>query len=156
MDHDTGFAPHADKDLCFLSGCKKSTVEKWAKDGSWIIGIGGNNTGKPDKIIYAMEVKYTLPFKEFKSKYPSRGCYLESHKAGPNVLVSSHYVYFGDQAIELPKGLKGIILKTQGCKCVSDVDIKKLENHLNAKNAWGKLGKPNNPKPQGHTKKYSC
>ena len=75
-----GFAPHADKELCFLSGCMKTTVEKWAKDGSWVIGIGGNNTGKPDKLIYVMEVKHTLPFKEFKVKYPSRGDYLEPKK----------------------------------------------------------------------------
>jgi len=156
MDHDTGFAPHADKDLCFLSGCKKTTVEKWAKDGSWVIGVGGNKTGVADKIIYVMEVKHTLPYKEFKAKYPSRGDYLEHKKAGPNVLVSSHYVYFGDQAIELPKELKGIIQKTQGCKCVSDEDINTLEKHLNDMNTWGKIGKPNNPKPLGSKKKCSC
>jgi hypothetical protein len=156
MDHDTGFAPHADKDLCFLSGCMKTTIEKWAKDGSWVIGIGGNNTGKPDKIIYAMEVKHALTLKDFKVKYPSRSEYYKHKNPGPNVLVSNHYVYFGNQAIELPKELTGIIKKTQGCKCVSDEDIKKLEKHLNAKNTWGKIGKPNNPKPISHTKKCSC
>ena len=147
MDHDTGFAPHPDNDLCFLSGCKKTTIEKWAKDGSWVIGIGGNGTGQPNKIIYAMEVKHSLPFKDFKVKYPTQSEYYKRKKPGPNVLVSAHYVYFGDQAIDLPKELEGIIKKTQGCKCVSDDDVKELEKYLNTKKTWGEIGKPNNPKP---------
>jgi hypothetical protein len=46
MDHDTGFAPHTEGELCFLSGCKKTTVELWARENSWVIGIGGKGTEK--------------------------------------------------------------------------------------------------------------
>ena len=61
MDHDTGFAPNIDHNICSLSGCKKTTVEKWAEKGSWVIGIGGKNTGKPNKLIYAMKVEENQP-----------------------------------------------------------------------------------------------
>jgi hypothetical protein len=44
MDHDTGFAPNTERGICALSGCKETTIEKWAGPGSWVIGIGGNNT----------------------------------------------------------------------------------------------------------------
>ena len=47
LDHDTGFAPNIEYRICTLSGCKKTTIERWAERGSWVIGIGGNNTGKP-------------------------------------------------------------------------------------------------------------
>ena len=57
MDWDTGFAPNTKYGICSLSGCKKNSIERWAEQGSWVIGIGGNNTGKSDKLIFAMEVE---------------------------------------------------------------------------------------------------
>ncbi len=33
LDHDTRFAPNIDYEICTLSGCKKTTVEKWAERG---------------------------------------------------------------------------------------------------------------------------
>lgn len=155
MDHDTGFAPHPDIELCFLTGCKKTTVEKWARDGSWVIGIGGKNTYKPDKIIYAMKVKHALTFKDFKTKYPSKRLYYRGRKPGPNILVSEHFVYFGDKAIDIPNGLTTMFIKTQGCKCVSDEDARKLEQHFNKKNTWGKIGNPNNPS-ESKSHKTNC
>src|SRR5687767_10916373 len=56
MDHDTGFAPRVSKGTCTLCGCKTTTVEAWANPGSWIIGIGGKGTGRPDALIYALKV----------------------------------------------------------------------------------------------------
>ena len=51
IDHDEGFAPNVDFGVCTLCGCKKTSVEKWAQEGSWVVGVGGNNTGKPNKLI---------------------------------------------------------------------------------------------------------
>lgn len=70
ITHDTGFAPNIEYGICTLSGCKKTTIEVYAKRGSWVIGIGGNNTGKPNKLIYAMEVEDNLPYSEFKEGIP--------------------------------------------------------------------------------------
>jgi len=145
VDHDTGFAPNTEKGICTLSGCKKTTIEKWAKAGSWVIGIGGNNTTKPNKLIYAMEVEENLPYSIFKRKYPEKSKYLKKENAGTNVLVSRRFYYFGNNALSLPDRLKHIIIDRCGCKCVSEEDIHKLKKHIWAcgyKN--GVLGQPNN------------
>jgi Nucleotide modification associated domain 2 len=63
IDHDTGFAPHIAYGLCTLCGCK-ATIERNAQDGSWVIGIGRNNTGKRNLLIYAMESKGICPMSD--------------------------------------------------------------------------------------------
>lgn len=149
IDHDTGFAPNADSDICTLSGCKTTTVEKWAEKGSWVIGIGGNNTGKPDKLIYAMKVDENLQYAEFRRKYPIKSKYLPPENAGTNVLVSREFYYFGGNAIDLPSSLKHISTDRQGCKRLSDKDAGKLKRYLISREFnRGKLGNPNNP-PKG-------
>jgi len=145
MDHDTGFAPNVDYGICSLSGCKKTTIEKWTTEGSWVIGIGGIGTGKPDKIIYVMEVRANLPYNRFKKRYPGKSEYLKRKDAGTNVLVSKKFYYLGDRAIKVPKELGHIIIDRHGCKCVSNEDINTLKRHLSTKYNYGKIGKPNNP-----------
>ncbi len=146
IDYDTGFAPNTEYNICTLSGCKVSTVEKWAKKGSWVIGIGGKNTGKPDKLIYAMEVEENLSYSKFKERFPEKSKYLPPEKAGSNVLVSRKFYYFGNNAIDLPEDLKHIIWDRQGVKCISDEDINKLKNFLSkiGYKQYGVYGKPNN------------
>ena len=146
MDHDTGFAPNMDRGICSLSGCKKTTVEKQATEGSWVVGIGGNRTGKPDRIIYVMEVEKNLPYNLFKKKYPNKSKYLKKKNAGTNVLVSKKFYYFGDKAINVPKKLKHIVIPGRGRKCISDKDVNTLRTHLSSKYNYGKLGKPNSVK----------
>ena len=146
MDHDTGFAPNITYGICSLSGCKKNTVEKWVKKGSWVIGIGGKATGKPDKLIYAMQAEENLTCGEFRKKYPTKSRYLLPKYAGPHVLVSMNFYYFGDNAIDLPPHLENIIFDRQGCRRVSDEDIAKLQKYLSSKFNREKLGNPNNSK----------
>lgn len=159
MDHDTGFAPNTSFGICSLTGCKNSNgkrknIEESAERGSWVIGIGGNNTGKPNKLIYAMEVEKNLQINKFKKDYPCKSKYLKGRKPGTNVLVSCKFYYFGDNAIEVPKGLEeNIIISTQGCKIVSDEDIKKLKRYLSKKYEYGVHGKPNNSETKGKCKK---
>ena len=40
--------------------------------------------------------------------------------SGKNVLVSNHFYYFGDKAIQMPDGLKGIIRQGQGHRSYSN------------------------------------
>lgn len=150
MDHDTGFAPNTEYGICTLSGCKNNTIEKWATKDSWVVGIGGNKTGKPDKIIYALEVEENLPYNQFKKKYPNKHKeylrqmteYKKMH--GKRVLVSNKFYYFGDNAEELPEDLGHIIIDREGCKLVSDKDINKLKKNLLKKYNYGKNGNPCN------------
>ena len=148
MDHDTGFAPNVKYGICSLSGCKKTTIEQWAKKGSWVIGIGGNNTRNSDRLIYAMEVEETLRYSQFRKRYRGKSEYLRAKEAGTNVLISRKFYYFGDNAKVLPKELKHIIIDRHGCKCVSDEDVRKLEKHLGYR--YGKFGNPNNGPNNGH------
>ncbi len=145
MDHDTGFAPNTKYGICTLSGCMKTTVELRAEKGSWVVGIGGKGTGKPDKLIYAMEVEENLLYSEFKKRYPRKSKYLAPENAGSNVLISRKYYYFGHNAIDLPTNLKHMIWDRQGSKCIPDDDINTLRKYLSKKGYdHGIWGKPNN------------
>ena len=134
--------------ICALCGCKKSSVEKWAQERSWVLGVGGNNTGKPHKLIYAMEVVKVLPFFDFRFRYIRESAYLRAKriKRAANVLLSRKFYYFGDKAIDLPNDLQHIIICGRGCKRVSDGDVAKLNKYLRSRYAYGKWGNPNNPK----------
>lgn len=156
MDHDKGFAPNTDYDICSLSGCKKKTVEVWARKGSWIIGIGGKNTHQSDKLIYAMEVEENILYLQFKERYPDKSNYLQKEKAGTNVLLSRKFYYFGEHAIDLPEDLEPIIIKGQGCKSISDESVDKLKKYIEESGykKYGIFGKPNNPERVKYVKLF--
>jgi hypothetical protein len=140
-----GTSQRIDEGLCTVCGCKKSTIERWAEAGSWVVGIGGKNTGKPDRLIYAMRVEQTPSYSAFKKADPARAAYLSGHGIASDapVLVSSEFYYFGDQARSLPQKLSRIIHRTQGCKRLLDSDIDLLKEWLNSYGC-GADGKPNN------------
>jgi hypothetical protein len=146
MDHDTGFAPNIKYGICTLCGCKKTSIEKWAKKGSWIIGIGGNNTGKPNHVIYVMEVEDNPPYSKFTKRFPGKSRYLKGRcKPKAPVLISRKFYYFGENAFRLPNNLKHIIIHQHGCKRVSEEDIAKLTKHILSKwPGYGIYGSPNN------------
>ena len=134
--------------MCTLCGCKTNSIELWAKSGSWVIGIGGNGMGKPNKLIYAMEVESVLPYADFKKKHGRKSSYLQGKSISPeaNVLLSRKFYYFGNKAIDIPAELRHIIIPSQGCKRVSDEDVAKLRSYLEGKYHFGKHGHPNNQK----------
>ena len=154
IDHDLGFAPNPDYGICTLCGCKTTTIEMWAERGSWIIGIGGNGTGKPNKLIYAMEVEEVLPSAEFKERHRRKSSYLQGKfiSPGANVLLSRKFYYFGNKAIDIPAELRHIIISSQGCKRVRDEDVSTLRSYLEGKYSFGKHGRPNN----NQSRKISC
>jgi hypothetical protein len=155
MSHDTGFAPNTGHGICTLGGCKVTTVERWAGKGSWVLGIGGNGTGKPNKLIYAMEVEDGLTCLAFKENYPRKSKYLK-RKSMPRVLVSTKFYYFGDVAIDLPEELQHIVINRQGCKRVSDKDVANLASYLATHYRFGTIGKPNNAQSEKPYAKCGC
>jgi len=156
MDHDTGFAPHVAWGICTLCGCKKArkrhgkiygNVESWAGPGSWVVGIGGKNTDKPDCLIYAMKVDDSYSYKDFRRLKPRQSSYLlprRKHgiKLTDRVLLSRHFYYFGKAAKPLPPYLKRVNFRRHGCKRIDD-HIDELEKFLKSKR-HGVHGKPNN------------
>jgi hypothetical protein len=155
MDHDTGFAPHITKGLCTLCGCKTSTVEAWAKPGSWVIGIGGKGTGKPDALVYALRVDTAPTLSEFRRKSPLRAAYLanKSLKPSARVLLGRHFYYLGDKAVPLPLELRHLIIRAQGCRLADDGDIARLDAYLAKRLGRGVHGVPNNGP---HIKRKRC
>jgi len=152
MDHDTGFAPHITRGACTLCGCKTTTVESWAQPGSWVLGIGGKGTGKPDALIYALEVEAAPSLERLRRESPSVAAYLEGRSRSSRVLVSKHFYYLGSNAVPLPPSLQRVVVRTQGCKCVDDEDVARLVAHLGQLRLCpGVHGAPNNPRrrPKG-------
>lgn len=146
IDHDRGFAPNPDLGSCTLCGCKVSSIERWAQPGSWVIGVGGNGTRKPNKLIYAMEVEQVLSRAEFKAKQRKKSKYLKkTKKTAAKVLFARKFYYFGDNADDLPRDLRHILIRGRGCKLVPDQAIVKLSRYLSSKYSYGKKGQPNNP-----------
>jgi hypothetical protein len=146
LDHDTGFAPHVLGGVCTLCGCKVTTVERWAQQGSWVVGIGGNGTGKPDALVYAMRVDATPSVAELRGQFPKVAAYLSGRSVNPSarVLLSRHFYYLGKNAIDLPRGLKHLVIRRQGCKQVTDGDVARLSAHLARMFPPGVHGAPNN------------
>jgi len=146
VDHDLGFAPHVEGNFCTVCGCKTTTIERWAKKGSWVVGIGGRGTGKTDALIYAMKVEKTPSYRRFQASHGTRAAYLAGHQiaADAPVLCSTHFYYFGDHAPTLPPTLSRIIHTTQGCKRISDRDIVRLQKLVLNHYRPGKHGEPNN------------
>ena len=137
-----------------MCGCKTTTVERWAEVGSWIVGIGGNGTGRPGKLIYAMRVDATPTFRRFSKESPRQSAYLREHGISQNapVLVSRHFFYFGDSAITLPKFLSHIIIDYQGCKRLDDADVEALDGLLSGRHGVGIHGRPNGHNPKLHSR----
>jgi hypothetical protein len=147
MDHDTGFAPNVDGGVCSLCGCKTTTIEKWARNGSWVIGIGGNGTTKSDMLIYMMAVDEVLARPEFQKKYPAKSPYLKNTTPeASRVLVARTFYYLGKRAIPLPNNLKHLVAHRQERKLVTDEDVAALRLHLaNHGIPVGVRGAPNRP-----------
>ena len=146
VDHDVGFAPYLVGDISIVCGCKSSTLERWAEPGTWIVGIGGKGTGKPDSIIYAMRVDYTPSFREFSKRWPHESTRHSCMGTDPDVpvLVSEHFYYFGNNALKLPPSLKGIAIRTQGCKRIDTAQVAILRRLLARQGKPGVYGVPNN------------
>ena len=149
LDHDTGFAPHVRGRLCTLCGCKTTTVESWAKAGSWVFGVGGNGTKRPNRLIYAMKVESAPTVGEARRFSPDLVSYIEGHGIDEKarILVSRFFYYFGDKAIELPTEVREeLTITRQGCKRVTDQAARSLACHLRkAYSSPGTFGRPNNP-----------
>lgn len=148
LDHDTGFAPHAQQYVCTLCGCKVSSIEAWARAGSWVIGIGGNGTGKPNLLIYAMLVESTPAVDELRAKSPDLVIYLRGHEiqGDARILVSRFYYYFGQNAIAVPRKIqRDLLFQSQGCKRVGNEVIGHLASYLRRRYPTpGVFGEPNN------------
>lgn len=64
VDRDFGFAPNPFHNLCTLATCKPR-IRRVAKEGDWIIGMGGARLHATGRCIFAMRVSKSIPFNEY-------------------------------------------------------------------------------------------
>ncbi|MFA5412650.1 MAG: hypothetical protein WC350_04875 [Candidatus Micrarchaeia archaeon] len=68
VKYDTGFAPNPKGEFITLACCKPK-IRKFAKKGSWVIGLKSrsksNNPKQENRLIYAMKVKENPTFDEY-------------------------------------------------------------------------------------------
>ncbi len=111
IEHDYGFSPNPENNLCTLVHCKfqsesshKNVVEI-AEVGDWIMGTGGVSVESAGhgKIIYLMRVDYKIPFARYLSdpRFAGRKDCIDLRAQNQFALVSEKYYYFGKSAIEI-------------------------------------------------------
>lgn len=177
VEHDTGYAPDPEDDLCTLCRCKfrkhpgkRRNIVELAKVGDWVIGTGGasKKSAGHGKLVYAMRVDEILQRGEYYNRYPKR----RDNKNDPPrsnfekqeqfALLSRHFYYFGANAVDLPEQFS---LEKQGPgfrKRVDCIDIDRFLEWLKGQSKPGKHGEPCCPEePVGNPKgrkrcKSSC
>jgi hypothetical protein len=174
VEHDTGYAPNPYFDFCTLCRCKyrksaaghKNIIEL-AEVGDWVISTGGasKRSARPGKLVYAMLVTEKLTREEyfsdsrFAQKKPvntststyelNRGDNERPNKVFEKreqfVLVSRHFFYFGNNAIDIPAKFRrrGFEKKGPGFRCPSDsADVCRFVDWLEKERKPGKHGEP--------------
>lgn len=64
VDRDFGFAPNPFHGICTLATCKPIT-RRVAKQGDWIVGIGGGRLKATGKCVFAMRIQKKISFNEY-------------------------------------------------------------------------------------------
>ena len=185
VDHDTGHAPNPYFGFCTLCRCKykKSrnrppNIVELAERGDWIVGTGGANPKKSSghhKLVYAMKVEKKLTRgdyfrgRAFVRKRPS-GEKTDYRSSGDNVrpktnfeareqyvLISeSHFYYFGDQAIRIPRELPHLEKKGPGFRSDFDTEyIRRFEKWITSYKP-GRQGDPCKKRPAGERSAERC
>ncbi len=141
---DFGFAPNPFHGVCTLATCKPK-IRSVAREGDWVVGMGGEGLAATGKCIYFMQVTGAMSFNDywshpdFKCKRPARNgsrmamlgdniyhreCEgdawtqenshhsradgsperwnVENDTRTDRILYSTHFVYFGEDAPDVP------------------------------------------------------
>ncbi len=136
VDHDYGYTPNPYGDVLAIVGCKykhgpngRNNIQELAELNDWVIGTGGLSAEScgNGKLLYAMRVTKILKFNDYwtseelavkrsihrghTNRWPT-----EWYNKNIQVLLSTEFVYFGKQAINIPSALLAIQKKGQGFK----------------------------------------
>lgn len=140
VDHDHGYAPDPEDELCTLVHCKfggihgRRNIVEIAEEGDWILGTGGAGylSAGHGRIIYLMRVDKKIPFQDYISS-PDYRHRFDCHDPGHGnkyALLSSHFFYFGRNAIDiarLPNNIDRIALLKHGIGYRRDMPAPQLQ-----------------------------
>lgn len=111
IDHDLGVAPNPYGGYCTLAHCmfktERRNIIEMARIGDWIAGTGGLSplTAGHGKLIYAMRVGEKMTLRDYASdrRFQRRADNdpRYAHVTNRFVLISRHYYYFGQRAIDI-------------------------------------------------------
>ena len=129
-----------------------NNIVEMAKVGDWVMGTGGASRASAGhgKIIYLMRVDEKLPFKDFlvDPRFNGRWDQRDDHHGNQWALVSSHFHYFGKDALsiaQLPRSLSSLKLEKRGPRYRRDLPEDKvlaLTQWLAKNRPLGKSGEP--------------
>src|SRR5688572_6732726 len=97
--------------LCTLAKCKygkkRRNIVEIAEVGDWIIGTGGANPKRSaghGKLVYAMRVDEKITLAEYFRRYEGKRLDADDDcpKRGRYALLSRHFCYFGQNAMDIP------------------------------------------------------
>ncbi len=173
VDHDNGYAPNPYFRYCTLCGCKFEggrNILQLAKERApedkrdWVIGTGGvsDRSVGHGKLIYAMRVDEKLKRgdyfadRRFEKKKPIKaGNYAQRHGDNEDpkkdvhrykefTLVSRHFYYFGEKAIEIPKTFKSFEKRGPGFKYIDPGEFRRFLKWLETETGYrpGMIGEP--------------
>lgn len=64
VDRDFGFAPNPFHNMCTLATCKPN-IRRVAREGDWVVGMGGARLSATGKCIFAMRISKSITFEEY-------------------------------------------------------------------------------------------
>lgn len=181
VDHDLGREPNPYGGICTLCRCKygvkrektsdkngRKNIVELAKEGDWVIGTGGVDKKKSaghGKLLYAMRVDEKPSRDEFyngtqfSGKNPERPLN-KFQKNEQFALVSRHFYYFGENAIDIPDKFRHFEKPGPGFRHVKREEFALFLEEIGRKWKMGKHGEPCCPKPvddrKGCKKCKSC
>lgn len=158
VDHDYGYAPNPYDGYCTLAQCmygknSKNITDK-AEPGDWVVGTGGVKevSAGHGKIIYVMRLdeKISLASYYLDPRFKGRSDNLSRDRKNKNrnVLISKHFYYFGNNAIEISKIPREFLkhpLEKKGPRYRADFDprfIKQFTSWLEKNYRIGMHGSP--------------
>ncbi len=109
VDHDYGYAPNPENNVCTLVHCKfggkgnKRNIVEIANVGDWVIGTGGKSTksvGK-GKIVYVMCITGKISFENYLQNYIGRVDCVDEGNGNEYALISNEFYYFGKDAVDI-------------------------------------------------------
>lgn len=122
VEHDHGYAPNPENNICTLVHCKfkkrwqvRKNIVETAEKGDWILGTGANSTEScgNGKIIYLMRIDEKISFTKYlkDSRFKKRIDCVDNGEGNTFALISYTFYYFGSKAItinSLPSGLRTV------------------------------------------------
>ena len=119
VDHDHGLSPNPSGGFCTLVHCKfnksgkRRNIVEMANIGDWVLGTGGQSQDSAGngKIIYLMRIDEKPSFQDFleDTRFAGRADRCDLGEGNAFALISTHYYYFGRNALridDLPENIR--------------------------------------------------